>query len=96
MGRAALPSTMTWAEDRALLRSGHRAQRGPSADPGAEPDAGGRKPPRPSPHHPAWHERGKPLRHDAAIPRQDARGAQNHDGKEFQFPLNQYRMMNDE
>jgi len=81
---AALPSTMTWAEDRALLRSN------PSTDPGAEPDEGGRKPPRPSPRHPAWHERGKPSRHDAATPRQDARGAQNHDGKEFQFPLNQH------
>ena len=42
MDGAALPSTMTRAEDRALLRSN------PSADPGAEPDRGGRKPPPPS------------------------------------------------
>ena len=36
MRHVELQPMMAWAEDRALLRSGHRPKVGPSADPGAK------------------------------------------------------------
>jgi len=87
----ALQTKLTWAEDRALLRSN------PSADPGAKTEGPAACPQagcRPSLNHPLrdWHQSDKPSRHDAATrvarcPHPFA----NANRQEFQFTVNQDR-----
>ena len=88
---AVLQSTMTWAEDRALLRSN------PSADPGAKTEGRAVRSAAAVAARPStlrdWHQSAKPSRQDAATslagcPSQFA----NAERQAFQFPLNQDRV----
>jgi len=82
MPHAALRSTLAWAEDRATQRCD------PSADPGAETDAGGRKPPCLARRD--RHASAKPSRHDAAIPPAGCPSSlANSHYPTFQFTVNQ-------
>ena len=87
MRHAALRWPMTWAEDRALLRSN------PSADPGAETGAGAkpRFAPLPSPSLRDRHQGVKPSRPEAATSSAGCRSSiANRPNREFQFTGNQY------
>jgi hypothetical protein len=85
-----LQRNVAWAEDRATQRCD------PSADPGAKTGDGARHSLALLPSQPLrdWHESDKPSRHDAAtllagcLPQ-----FANAERQEFQFPVNQHRML---
>jgi hypothetical protein len=92
MNAAALQRTTTWAEDRALLGSGHRPKGGPSADPGAKTGDGATQH-RPTPFFPLISGIGtkaqNPTRSTLAHSCRRSFQLANAEGRKFQFAVNQ-------